>query len=82
MRVNDFMFRPEHVRLVDAGDHHFEATIVSSFFLGDRTRLVVDAGAQAPFIVETAQRRTWARGERVHLAVAPGALLAVPAQMP
>ena len=64
------------------GEHHVEATIVSSFFLGDHTRLVVDAGMASPLIVETTERRTWPRGERVHLAVAPGALLAVPAQMP
>ena len=77
-----FMFRPEDTRIVSPGEHHLEATIVSSFFLGDHTRLVVDAGMAAPLIVETTQRRSWPRGERVHLAVAPGALLAVPAQMP
>jgi putative spermidine/putrescine transport system ATP-binding protein len=54
--------------------------VISSFFLGDHTRLVVDAGSAAPLIVETTERRTWPRGETVHLAVAPGALLAVPAQ--
>jgi putative spermidine/putrescine transport system ATP-binding protein len=78
----DVMFRPEDVRLVDAGEHHFHGTVVSSFFLGDHTRLVVDAGAPSPLVVETTERRTWPRGERVHLAVVPGALLAVPAQMP
>jgi putative spermidine/putrescine transport system ATP-binding protein len=77
-----FMFRPEDTRIVSRGEHHLEATIVSSFFLGDRTRLVVDAGGASPLIVETTERRTWPRGERVHLAVAPGALLAVPAQAP
>jgi hypothetical protein len=43
---------------------------------------VVDAGAASPLIVETTQRRSWPRGETVHLAVAPDALLAVPGQMP
>jgi len=81
-QVHHFMFRPEDVRLVDRGKHHLEATIISSFFLGDHTRLVVDAGAAAPLIVETTERRTWPRGERVHLAVEPGAVLAVPAQAP
>ena len=76
------MFRPEDTAIVQPGEHHVEATIVSSFFLGDHTRLVVDAGMASPLIVETTERRTWPRGERVHLAVAPGALLAVPAQMP
>jgi len=72
----ELMFRPEHARLVDAGAHDVECTVISSFFLGDRTRLVLDAGEGAPLIVETTQRRTWPRGERVHLA------LDIPAQAP
>ena len=76
------MFRPEDVRIVRAGEHHLEAKVVSSFFLGDHTRLVVDVGAQAPLVVETSERRKWPRGETVHLALAPGALLAIPGQSP
>jgi putative spermidine/putrescine transport system ATP-binding protein len=78
----EVMFRPEDVRIVEAGGDSFEAKVISSFFLGDHTRLVVDAGAGAPLIVETTERRTWPRGESVHLAIAPGALLPVPAQSP
>jgi putative spermidine/putrescine transport system ATP-binding protein len=78
----DVMFRPEDVRLVPEGDHHLSAKVISTFFLGDHTRLVVDAGGASPLIIETTERRTWPRGETVHLAIAPGALLAVPGQMP
>jgi putative spermidine/putrescine transport system ATP-binding protein len=66
------------VRLVAAGAHQLEATVISSFFLGNHTRLVVDAGGPSPLVVETAERRTWPRGETVHLALAPGAILPVP----
>jgi putative spermidine/putrescine transport system ATP-binding protein len=77
----EVMFRPEDVRIVTAGANagSFEAKVVSSFFLGDHTRLVVDAGGATPLIVETTERRTWPRGETVHLAVADDALLPVPA---
>ena len=78
----DVMFRPEDVRVVRLGDHHLEGKVVSSFFLGDHTRLVVDAGGEAPLIVETTERRTWPRGETVHLAIAEGAILPVPVQAP
>ena len=78
----DVMFRPEDVRIVREGEHRLAGRIVSSFFLGDHTRLVIDAGAAAPLIVETTERRTWPRGEAVHLTVAEGALLAVPGQAP
>src|SRR5207248_7216401 len=78
----EMMFRPEDVRIVAAGGHDLEAKVTSSFFLGDHTRLVVDAGGAAPIIVETNERRIWPRGETVHLAIAPGALIVVPGQAP
>jgi putative spermidine/putrescine transport system ATP-binding protein len=78
----EVMFRPEDVRIVTAGGHDIEAKVVSAFFLGDHTRLVVDAGGAAPLIVETTERRVWPRGETVHLALTPDRLLAVPGQAP
>ena len=78
----EVMFRPEDVRIVAAGEHHLRATVISSFFLGDHTRLVVDAGGATPLVVETTERRKWPRGETVHLALAPGAILPVPGQAP
>jgi len=78
----EMMFRPEDVRIVVAGGHQLEAKVISSFFLGDHTRLVVDAGGAAPLIVETTERRTWPRGETLHLAVEPGSMLPVPGQAP
>jgi putative spermidine/putrescine transport system ATP-binding protein len=78
----EFMFRPEDARIVPAGSHDLEAKVISSFFLGDHTRLAVDAGAAAPIIVETTERREWPRDETVYLAIAPGALLPVPGEAP
>ena len=80
VKAGEIMFRPEDVRVVRAGEHHIEAKVISSFFLGDHTRLAVDAGGAAPLIVESTERRTWPRGETVHLAIADGAILAVPGQ--
>jgi putative spermidine/putrescine transport system ATP-binding protein len=74
----EVMFRPEDVRIVPPGGHDFEGKVISSFFLGDHTRLVLDAGEGKPLIVETTQRRSWGRGEAVHLAIEPGRLLALP----
>jgi len=78
----EVMFRPEDARIVPAGGHDVVAKVVSSFFLGDHTRLVVDAGGGAHLVVETTERRDWPRGETVHLAIAPGALLELPGQAP
>ena len=46
--AREVMFRPEDVRIVAPGEHHFSATVISSFFLGDHTRLLVDAGGSRP----------------------------------
>jgi putative spermidine/putrescine transport system ATP-binding protein len=78
----EIMFRPEDVRLVPVGDHHLEAKVISSFFLGDHTRLVVDVGGDSPLVVETTERRIWPRGEIVHLALGVSSILPVPGQAP
>ncbi|HUP29432.1 MAG TPA: ABC transporter ATP-binding protein [Usitatibacter sp.] len=78
----EVMFRPEDVRIVAAGGHDLEAKVISAFFLGDHTRLVVDAGGATPVIVETTERRMWPRGETIHLAITPDRLIALPGQMP
>jgi putative spermidine/putrescine transport system ATP-binding protein len=70
----DVMFRPEDVRLAD-GDGDLRGTIVSVFFLGDHTRLVVDVGAPHPLTVETTERRVFRAGDAIALAVDPAALL-------
>ena len=75
----EVMFRPEDCRIVPAGQHDVEATVISSFFLGDHTRLVLDSGGAAPLVVETTERRTWPRGEKVHIAIPAEAILPVPA---
>jgi putative spermidine/putrescine transport system ATP-binding protein len=71
------LFRPEDTRIVSSSDAQFSGTIVSVFFLGDHTRLMVDCGASQLLTVETTQRREFAQGERLHLAVAPDAVLAL-----
>ena len=70
------LFRPEDVRLVGPGEAHITGKVQSSFFLGDHTRLVIDAGAGTPLIIETIERRTWPSGETVHLRVEASALMA------
>ncbi|RZT39446.1 ABC transporter ATP-binding protein [Cupriavidus agavae] len=63
------MFRPEDVALAH-GDHaHVEGTIVTALFLGNHTRLLVDVGAPAPLIVDTARRDAWQAGQRVGLRI-------------
>ena len=51
------------------------AKVTSSFFLGDRTRLLVEGVSAGTLIVETTDRRDWEPGQDVYLAIDPDALL-------
>jgi putative spermidine/putrescine transport system ATP-binding protein len=73
----ELLFRPEDVRIVDGHGAHLKGAVVSAFFLGDHTRLIVDTGAEQPLVVETVERRTFRQGEALALAVNPEALLAL-----
>jgi putative spermidine/putrescine transport system ATP-binding protein len=70
-------FRPEDVRLDDASPH-LRGTIAAIIYLGDRTRLIVDAGTARAVVLETSERRDFARGSPVGLSVDAQGLLAMP----
>ncbi len=72
----EVMFRPEDVRIVAAGAGQLRGTIVSAFFLGDHTRLIVDSGGAEPIVVETNERRTYRKGDAIELAVEGDAIIA------
>jgi putative spermidine/putrescine transport system ATP-binding protein len=71
----EVLFRPESVSIVEAGSGELRGRIVASFFLGDRTRLVVSGVGASPLILETAERREFAVGQEIHLRIDPAALL-------
>jgi putative spermidine/putrescine transport system ATP-binding protein len=71
----DVMFRPEDLQLVDAAGAQFSARVVSSFFLGDHTRLVVDAGQESTLIARVQQRQRFLPGQVLHFAVDAQAVL-------
>jgi putative spermidine/putrescine transport system ATP-binding protein len=79
MRLNggaaESMFRPEDTRIVGATEAQFSGRVVSVFFLGDHTRLMVDCGSSQLLTVETADRREFGVGETLHLHVAPESVL-------
>ena len=75
--ATEVMFRPEDVQLVPDAEADFSGKVVSSFFLGDHTRLVVDVGDDQWVTVRTQQRGRFVTGDSVHCAIEPGAVLAV-----
>jgi putative spermidine/putrescine transport system ATP-binding protein len=71
----ELFFRPEHATLVDPGQGHLQATVVASFFMGDRTRLIIEGPTEDYLTVETAGMQSFRKGQRVEVRVEPGTLL-------
>ena len=71
----ELFFRPEHASLVDPGQGHLQATVVASFFMGDRTRLIIAGPADDYLTIETAGMQSFEKGQRVEVRVEPDALL-------
>ncbi len=68
--AREILFRPEHVRIAEAeapADLH--GTVSAAFFLGDRSRVLVDVGAAQTVVLEGAVRRPLQVGERLGLRV-------------
>jgi len=76
--AEEVMFRPEDLRVVDESSAQFRGKVVSAFFLGDHTRLVIDAGSDAMLVARIQDRSRFQPGEVVHCAVDPQAVLVLP----
>jgi putative spermidine/putrescine transport system ATP-binding protein len=76
--ATEVLLRPEDIRLA-ANDEvaHLAGTVTAAFFLGDRTRLLVDVAEAAPLIVESTARCALAAGQPVRLSVDCAGLLAL-----
>ena len=74
--TTEVLFRPEDVTLAEVAAQ-LSGSVAAAFFLGDRTRLFVQAGEGRPLIVETSTRRDFRHGEAVGLNVDPRGLMAL-----
>ncbi len=60
--VNIF-FRPEHASIVKEGQGHFAVEVISSFFMGDRTQLLLKGPTPQPIKIETKGRESFEMGQ-------------------
>ncbi len=63
----ELYFRPEHAMVVQAGQGHFQARVISSFFMGDRTRLILNGETAQPLKVEALGRQSFTEGQTVDI---------------
>lgn len=71
----EIFFRPEHASIVERGQGHIQSTVVSSFFMGNRTRLIINGAGPDLLTVETSGTDTYKKGQPVDIAIEPSALL-------
>ena len=73
----ELQFRPEDVSVCDLDNAHLRGRVATSFFLGDRTRVIVEGVADAPVVVETSGRSEFRAGDTIGVRIDRQALLAV-----
>ena len=72
----EILFRPEDAAVCAPEDGHVCGILRASFFLGDRTRLLIESHG-CDIVVETLSRREFAQGSAVGLRLDPSLLLAM-----
>ncbi|MCP4396127.1 MAG: ABC transporter ATP-binding protein [bacterium] len=71
----DLFFRPENATVVESGQGHFSATVVASFFMGNRTRLIVDSSAEEQITIDTIGQLSIKKGQSVGIRIDPSTLI-------
>ena len=71
------MFRPQDARIVAPDAAALTGRIASAFFLGERTRVVVDLGKGQSIVVDTTERRHFRQAMRCGVDVDADALLSL-----
>jgi len=73
------MVRPEDLRLGSEAAGAISGRLTARYFLGNRTRLLVDIGQGAPVVVDTSERGDFALDSQVHLRIDPATMIVLPA---
>ena len=74
----ELLFRPEDARIAEPEEEaDLSGTVAAAFFVGDRTRLLVDVGGAEPLVVEGPPRCPLQAGQAVRLKVDARGLFAL-----
>jgi putative spermidine/putrescine transport system ATP-binding protein len=71
----EVLFRPEDVTITAPDDAHLKGRVVTSFFLGDRTKLILDGFGGREVVIETTDRRQFEPGAEIAFRVDADALI-------
>ncbi|MFQ5468561.1 MAG: ABC transporter ATP-binding protein, partial [Kiloniellaceae bacterium] len=73
----EVLFRPEDVTLAAPEEACLKGRVVTSFFLGDRTKLILDGFGDREVVIETTDRREFKPGTEIAFRVDADALISL-----
>ncbi|PLX35501.1 MAG: ABC transporter ATP-binding protein [Hyphomicrobiales bacterium] len=79
MEGEHILFRPEDAEIAPPDEAHFTGRVSSAFFLGDRTRLVLDGVGEAPVVIESPMREVFNVGAQIPIRIRPEGIMTLPA---
>ncbi|MEM8744157.1 MAG: ABC transporter ATP-binding protein, partial [Pseudomonadota bacterium] len=71
----EVLFRPEDAAIVPLSKAQLRGRVAAAYFLGDRTKVLLDGIGDQMIVVETAERREFEQGLEIGLKIKPDALL-------
>ena len=73
----DLLFRPENAVITDDASGGFSGTVATSFFLGDRHRIIIDGIGNNQITLEVDNRANLKKGDAVSIAIDPQFLISI-----
>jgi len=71
----EILFRPENVTISDLDSAHLEGSVVTSFFQGDRTKLILDGLGERQVVIETTDRVEFIVGQKIGFRIDPESMI-------
>jgi putative spermidine/putrescine transport system ATP-binding protein len=71
----EVLFRPEDANVTSLESATLRGRVIASYFLGDRTKIMLDGIGDQPIVVETTERREFPKGMEIGLTIKPDSLL-------
>jgi putative spermidine/putrescine transport system ATP-binding protein len=71
----EILFRPENVTISDLKSAHLKGNVVTSFFQGDRTKLILDGLGERQVVIETTDRVEFKAGQKIGFRIDPQSMI-------
>ncbi|GBE44738.1 spermidine/putrescine import ATP-binding protein PotA [bacterium BMS3Bbin10] len=71
----EILFRPENVTISNLKSAHLKGNVVTSFFQGDRTKLILDGLGERQVIIETTDRVEFIAGQEIGFRIDPDSMI-------